>query len=30
MSNSPPKMTAERVNVFYGEKQAIRDVSIDV
>jgi phosphate transport system ATP-binding protein len=23
-------MTAERVNVFYGEKQAIRDVSIDV
>ncbi len=25
-----PKMTAHNVNVFYGEKQAIRDVSIDV
>ena len=25
-----PKMTARNVNVFYGEKQAIRDVSIDV
>jgi len=29
-SNSPPKMTAHHVNVFYGGKQAIRDVSIDV
>ena len=29
-SNSAPKMTASRVNVFYGDKQAIRDVSIDV
>lgn len=29
-TNSPPKMAAESVNVFYGEKQAIRDVSIDV
>src|SRR5690606_1939374 len=26
----PPKMAAQGVNVFYGEKQAIRDVSIDV
>jgi phosphate transport system ATP-binding protein len=25
-----PKMTARNVNVFYGEKQAIKDVSIDV
>jgi phosphate transport system ATP-binding protein len=29
-TNSPPKMTAEHVNVFYGEKQAIDDVSIDI
>ena len=29
MSNDPPKMTAGGVNVFYGKKQAIRDVSID-
>ncbi|WP_298669645.1 phosphate ABC transporter ATP-binding protein PstB [uncultured Sphingomonas sp.] len=28
--NKPPKMTAERVNVFYGESQAITDVSIDI
>jgi ABC-type uncharacterized transport system YnjBCD ATPase subunit len=27
---SDPKMTAHNVNVFYGEKQAINDVSIDV
>ncbi len=26
----PPKMTTRDVNVFYGEKQAINDVSIDV
>jgi len=26
----PPKMTAHHVNVFYGEKQAINDVSIDI
>ena len=30
MSNAPPKMTASGVNVFYGKKQAISDVSIDV
>lgn len=30
MSNAPPKMTASGVDVFYGAKQAIRDVSIDV
>ena len=30
MSNHPPKMTAERVNVFYGAKQAIKDVSIAI
>ncbi len=30
MSNHPPKMTAAHVNVFYGPKQAIRDVSIDI
>ncbi len=29
-SNNPPKMTADHVNVFYGAKQAIDDVSIDV
>lgn len=29
-TNTPPKMAAAGVNVFYGEKQAIRDVSIDV
>jgi phosphate transport system ATP-binding protein len=29
-TNAPPKMAAQGVNVFYGEKQAIRDVSIDV
>lgn len=28
--NPGPKMTARDVNVFYGEKQAIRNVSIDV
>jgi phosphate transport system ATP-binding protein len=30
LTNGPPKMQAQGVNVFYGEKQAIRDVSIDV
>jgi phosphate transport system ATP-binding protein len=30
MSNNPPKMTADHVNVFYGEKQAIDDVSIHI
>jgi len=30
MSNKAPKITAEHVDVFYGPKQAIRDVSIDV
>ena len=30
MSNNPPKMTAANVDVFYGGKQAIRNVSIDV
>ncbi|MBW6526015.1 phosphate ABC transporter ATP-binding protein PstB [Sphingomonas sp. RHCKR7] len=30
MSNAPPKMTASGVDVFYGAKQAIRNVSIDV
>ena len=29
-TNSPPKMTADHVNVYYGEKQAIDDVSIDI
>ncbi len=28
--NHVPKMTARNVNVFYGQKQAIKDVSIDV
>jgi phosphate transport system ATP-binding protein len=28
--DGPPKMRAQGVNVWYGEKQAIRDVSIDV
>ena len=28
--NQNPKMTARNVNVFYGDKQAIQDVSIDV
>ena len=27
---SNPKMTARNVNVFYGAKQAVKDVSIDV
>ena len=27
---APPKMTAHHVNVFYGAKQAINDVSIDI
>lgn len=30
MSQSQTKMSARNVNVFYGEKQAIREVSIDV
>ena len=30
MTDSPPKMTARNVNVFYGTKKAIDDVSIDV
>jgi phosphate transport system ATP-binding protein len=30
ITNAPPKMTAHSVNVFYGPKQAISDVSIDV
>jgi len=29
-SNHPPKITASHVNVFYGAKQAINDVSIDI
>jgi phosphate transport system ATP-binding protein len=29
-ATTPPKMTARDVNVFYGEKQAINNVSIDV
>ena len=29
-TNSPPKMTADHVNVYYGDKQAIDDVSIDI
>ena len=29
MSNNAPKMTAAGVDVFYGKKQAIRDVSLD-
>ena len=28
--NKPPKMTAEHVDVFYGDHQAIRDVSIHI
>ncbi|WEK42548.1 MAG: phosphate ABC transporter ATP-binding protein PstB [Candidatus Sphingomonas colombiensis] len=28
--NKPPKMTAGHVNVFYGDSQAITDVSIDI
>jgi len=30
MPNSPTKMSARNVNVFYGEKQAIKNVSIEV
>ncbi|WP_374296422.1 phosphate ABC transporter ATP-binding protein PstB [Sphingomonas sp.] len=30
MVTAPPKITARNVNVFYGEKQAIDDVSIDI
>jgi phosphate transport system ATP-binding protein len=30
LSNAPPKMSAQGVNVFYGTKQAINNVSIDV
>ena len=30
LSNTPPKMAARHVNVFYGDKQAIDDVSIDI
>jgi phosphate transport system ATP-binding protein len=30
MQNGPTKMSAHNVNVFYGEKQAIRNVSIEV
>ena len=30
MSNHPPKITAEHVNVFYGDKPAIVDVSIAI
>jgi len=29
-SSAPPKMAARHVNVFYGDKQAIRDVSIEI
>ena len=29
-ANTPPKMSARNVNVFYGDKQAIRNVSLDV
>ena len=29
-SNNPPKITASHVNVFYGAKRAIDDVSIDI
>ena len=28
--NSKPKMRADKVSVFYGEKQALKDVSIDI
>ncbi|GLT00055.1 phosphate import ATP-binding protein PstB [Sphingobium jiangsuense] len=28
--SAPPKMAARHVNVFYGDKQAIRDVSIEI
>jgi phosphate transport system ATP-binding protein len=30
MDSPPPKLTARNVSVFYGDKQAVRDVSIDV
>ena len=29
-ANRVPKMTARGVSVFYGEKQALKDVSIDI
>jgi len=29
-TSSPTKMSARNVNVYYGEKQAIKEVSIDV
>ena len=28
--DGPPKMSARGVGVFYGEKQALRDVSVDI
>jgi phosphate transport system ATP-binding protein len=30
ITTADPKMTARRVNIFYGQKQAIEDVSIDI
>ncbi len=30
MTNHPPKMSAQGVSVFYGAKQAVKDVSIDI
>jgi len=30
IQSAPPKMAARNVNVFYGDKQAIRDVSIEI
>jgi phosphate transport system ATP-binding protein len=30
MTETLPKISARNVNVFYGEKQAIDDVSIDI
>ena len=30
VSNHPPKMRGEKVNVYYAEKQALRDVDLDI
>ncbi len=30
LNNAPPKLSARGVDVFYGQKQAIKDVSIDI
>ena len=29
-SNNPPKMKGDKVNVFYGDKQALQDVDLEI